>query len=143
MHSVRRAEVDDADDIARLLYDFNVEYDEPTPPPGVLAQRLRRLLGDDIAVLLVGDGPDGLALMRFRPSLWSDGLECYLGELYVVPALRGRGRGRALMEAALALARERGADYMELNVDEGDDAAHALYRSVGFRATAAYYERDL
>jgi len=141
--TVRQATAADADDIARLLHDFNVEYDEPTPPPDVLAQRLRRLLGDDIAVLLVGDGPDGLALMRFRPSLWSDGLECYLGELYVVPALRGQGRGRALMEAALALARERGADYMELNVDEGDDAAHALYRSVGLTPTATYYERDL
>jgi hypothetical protein len=77
--TVRQATAADAGDIARLLHDFNVEYDEPTPPPDVLAARLRRLMGDDIAVLLVGDGPDGLALMRFRPSLWSDGLECYLG----------------------------------------------------------------
>jgi GNAT superfamily N-acetyltransferase len=141
--TVRQATAADADDIARLLHDFNVEYDEPSPPPEVLAARLRRLLGDDIAVLLVGDGPDGLALMRFRPSLWSEGLECYLGELYVVPELRGQGRGRALMEASLALARERGADYMELNVDEGDDAAHALYTSVGLKPTATYYERNL
>jgi GNAT superfamily N-acetyltransferase len=141
--TVRQATAADADDIARLLHDFHVEYDEPTPPPEVLAARLCRLMGDDIAVLLVGDGPDGLALMRFRPSLWSEGLECYLGELYVVPELRGQGRGRALMEASLALARERGADYMELNVDEGDDAAHALYTSVGLKPTATYYERNL
>jgi GNAT superfamily N-acetyltransferase len=141
--TVRQATAADAGDIARLLHDFNVEYDEPTPPPDVLAARLRRLMGDDIAVLLVGDGPDGLALMRFRPSLWSDGLECYLGELYVVPALRGHGRGRALMEAALALARKRGAHYMELNTDEGDHAAHALYESVGLKPTATYYEREL
>ena len=142
-NSVRPAEPGDVDDIARLLHDFNTEFDEPTPPPDVLAARLRRLLAEDTVVLLVGDGPDGLALMRFRPSLWTEGLECYLGELYVVPELRGQGRGRALMEAAIAYTRERGADYMELNVDEGDDAAHALYRSVGFRATAAYYEREL
>ena len=44
-------------------------------------------------VLLTGDGPDGLAVLRFRPSLWSEGLECYLAELYVVPRLRGRGWG--------------------------------------------------
>jgi ribosomal protein S18 acetylase RimI-like enzyme len=140
---VRRARAGDADDIAQLLHAFNTEFDEPTPPPDVLAQRLRRLMGEDTDVLLVGDGPDGLALMRFRPSLWTEGLECYLGELYVVPALRGNGLGRALMEAAIALARERGADYMELNTDEGDVAAHALYRKLGLRPTAAYYEREL
>lgn len=142
-NSVRRAGAGDADDIAHLLHDFNTEFGEPTPPPDVLAQRLRCLMGEDIAVLLVGDGPDGLALMRFRPSLWTEGLECYLGELYVVPRLRGQGRGRALMHAALALARERGADYIELNTDEDDHAAHALYESLGFRPTAAYYEREL
>lgn len=139
----REATADDADDIGRLLHDFNSEYDEPTPPPDVLARRLRRLMGDDTAVLVVGDGPDGLALMRFRPSLWTDGLECNLAELYVVPALRGQGGGRALLEAAIALASERGADHMELNTDEGDHAAHALYESVGFRPTATYYEREL
>jgi ribosomal protein S18 acetylase RimI-like enzyme len=142
-NSVRLAEPGDADAIARLLYDFNTEYEEPTPAPDVLARRLRRLMAEDTVVLLAGDGPDGLALMRFRPSLWTDGLECYVAELYVVPALRGHGRGRALMEAALAFARERGADHIELNTDEGDAAARALYERLGFRETADYYEREL
>jgi hypothetical protein len=39
--NVRRAEVEDADAIARLLYDFNTEYDEPTPDPPELAVRIR------------------------------------------------------------------------------------------------------
>jgi len=141
--TVRRATAKDADAIARLLYDFNTEYDEPTPAPDVLARRVRRLMVSDTVVLLAGDGPDGLALMRLRPSLWTDGLECYLAELYVVPALRGHGRGRALIEAALELARERGADHIELNTDEGDAAARTLYERVGFRPTATYYERGL
>jgi GNAT superfamily N-acetyltransferase len=141
--TVREATAADADDIGRLLHDFNAEYDEPTPAPDVLAQRLRQLMGDDVSVLLVGDGPDGLALMRFRQSLWTEGLECHLAELYVVPSLRGQGRGRALMQAAIAFARDRGADHMELNTDEGDHAAHALYRRFGLEATAEYYEREL
>jgi hypothetical protein len=36
-------------------------------------------------VLLAGAGPDGLAVLRFRPSLWTDALECSLAELYVAP----------------------------------------------------------
>jgi ribosomal protein S18 acetylase RimI-like enzyme len=118
----------------------------------VLAERVGRLMeAGDTAVVLAGDGPDGLALLRFRPSLWTAGLECYLAELYVVPALRGHGRGRALMGAAMELARERGADYMELNTGEDDVAARALYESLGFSnregkadgAVQHYYEREL
>jgi hypothetical protein len=36
--------------------------------------------GNDILVLLAGDGPDGVAVLRFRMSIWSSGFECYLAE---------------------------------------------------------------
>jgi ribosomal protein S18 acetylase RimI-like enzyme len=130
---VRLAGVGDAEAIGRLLHDFNREFDEPAPPPPVLASRVARLLaGGDTAVLLAGDGPDGLALLRFREAIWSSGLECYLAELYVVPASRGRGLGRALMDEAMRCARDRGADTMEIGVDEPDTAARRLYESLGF-----------
>src|SRR5580698_11024059 len=108
LHRVRLADRDDAADIGRLLYDFNREFDEPAPPPAALAERLRQLIaGGDTVVVLGGDGPDGLAVLRFRAAIWSDGLECYLAELYVRPARRGQGLGRGLMEAALREARGR------------------------------------
>jgi GNAT superfamily N-acetyltransferase len=130
---VRRATAADAGDIGRLLHDFNTEYDDITPGPQALAERIEQLVGaGDTAVLLVGGGPDGLAVLRFRPSIWTAGLECYLAELYVVPHLRGQGRGRALMEAALDLARREGADHMDLGTGEDDVAARALYESLGF-----------
>jgi GNAT superfamily N-acetyltransferase len=130
---VRRAGADDARVVARLLRDFNAEFGEPAPPPATLAERIARLLeSGDTVVLLVGDGPDGLAVLRFRPAIWSSGLECYLAELYVVPGRRGHGLGRALMEAALREARERGADTMDIGVDEPDLVARRLYESLGF-----------
>ncbi len=150
-HAVRRARSDDAEAIGRLLHAFNTEYDEPTPEPGALAERLRELMDGDTAVLLGGAGPDGLALLRFRRSLWTPNLECYLAELYVVPDRRGHGLGRALMNAAIELARERGADYMDLGTSEDDTAARALYESLGFDnhegkgegPRSLYYEREL
>jgi ribosomal protein S18 acetylase RimI-like enzyme len=130
---VRRAGAEDAADIARLLRDFNLEYDEPTPGVEELTRRIGRLLeADEIAVLLAGAGPDGLSLFRFRPGIWSAGAETYLQELYVVPALRRRGIGRALLEATIELARERGADGIDLNTGETDTGARALYESMGF-----------
>jgi len=130
---VRLAGPDDAAVAGRLLYDFNREFGEPAPPPSALAERVRQLLGGgDTLILLAGDGPDGLAVLRFRAAIWSPGLECYLAELYVVPARRGQGLGRALMEAALREARSRGADTMDIGVDEPDLAARRLYESLGF-----------
>ena len=150
--SVRRAGAADAHVVAQLLHDFNREFDDPTPAVPVLAERIRGLLaGGDSLILLAGDGPDGVAVLRFRSALWSSGLECYLAELYVAPARRGRGLGRALMETAVREARARGADTMEIGVDEPDLAARRLYESLGFtnRTGGAdgplmyVYERDL
>jgi ribosomal protein S18 acetylase RimI-like enzyme len=130
---IRKATADDAPEIAQLLHDFNTEFDEPSPDVATLAERSRRLLeAGEITGLLAGEGPDGLSLLRFRPALWAEGLECYLQELYVVPALRGRGIGRALLTATIELARERGAAGVDLNTGETDTAARALYESMGF-----------
>ncbi|MFL5839941.1 MAG: GNAT family N-acetyltransferase [Thermoleophilaceae bacterium] len=149
---VRVAERGDADAIGRLLHDFNVEFGEPTPGSDVMASRVRRLLeAGEITVLLAGREPDGLALLRFRPSLWSDSLDAYLEELYVAPARRGQGRGRALMEAAIDLARSRGGGDMHLGTSEADVAARGLYESLGFSNREGgpdgpiqyFYEREL
>jgi ribosomal protein S18 acetylase RimI-like enzyme len=131
--AVRIARPDDADGIARLLHDFNEEFDDLTPDPAWHAERVRQLLAEgEITVLLGGEGPDGLAVLRFRPSIWMEALECYLAELYVLPPHRGHGLGRELMRAAIACARARGAAYMELGTSETDVAAGALYESLGF-----------
>ena len=130
---VRVATAADAPGVGRLLDAFNREYDEPTPGPEPLAQRLADLLAGGDTVLLVAEpGPEGLAVLRFRPALWSAGLECYLAELYVTPERRGNGVGRALLEAAIAVARARGADHMDLGTSEDDVAARALYERLGF-----------
>lgn len=132
-HDVRPAGPDDAAAVGRLLHDFNTEYGDPTPGAEALARRVAELVAaGDTRVLLAGPGPDGLAVLRLRPSLWSAARECYLAELYVVPALRGRGIGRALLEAVIALARREGADHMDLGTSEDDVAARKLYERCGF-----------
>jgi ribosomal protein S18 acetylase RimI-like enzyme len=149
---VRRASAADTTAIGQLLHDFNQEYDDPTPGPSVLAERIGRLLeAAGTVVLLGGPGPDGLAVLRFRPGIWSEGLECYLAELYVAPGRRGRGLGRALMEAAIDQAKHHGADHMDLGTSEDDVAARALYESLGFTnreggpdgPVSYFYEREL
>lgn len=152
VHPVRRADIADSEAIGRLLHDFNTEFGEPTPEPAALAERVRQLLATgDTAVLLGGADPIGLAVLRFRTAIWTPRLECYLAELYVAPDHRGHGLGRALMEAAIELARLEGADYMDLGTSEDDTAARCLYESLGFSnregkpdgPVSYYYEREL
>jgi GNAT superfamily N-acetyltransferase len=149
---VRPAVVDDAADVARLLHDFNTEYDDPTPPVAVLAVRVRELLAEEaIVALLAGEPPLGIALFRIRPSLWSNAADVYLEELYVVPGQRGKGIGKALLNAAIEAAREAGADHFELTTGETDTEARGLYESSGFTNREGapdgprmlYYELDL
>jgi ribosomal protein S18 acetylase RimI-like enzyme len=149
---IRRAGVEDAAAIARLLHDFNREFGEPTPGVEALTGYSRRLLAaEEMTVLLAGEGPDGISLLRFRSSVWTGGLEAHLQELYVVPARRGRGVGRALLEATMTAAREAGAGGIDLNTGSTDTAARALYESCGFSnregspdgPSMLFYERDL
>ena len=149
---IRRAGSNDAEAVARLLHDFNTEFGEPTPGRDALAARVRKLLArGDTTILVAGAGPDGLAVLRFREAIWADALECYLAELYVAPGRRGRGLGRALMEAAIGTARTEGATHMDLGTGEDDAAARALYESLGFSNREGkpdgplnfFYEREL
>jgi ribosomal protein S18 acetylase RimI-like enzyme len=150
--AIREAGVADGPEVARLLHDFNSEFSEPTPGVAFLTERTRRLLADqEITVLLSGERPHGLAVLRFRPSLWTPTLDAYLEEFYVAPERRGRGIGRALLQAAIDAARERGAAHIDLTTSEDDTTARGLYDRAGFTdrergpdgPIMLYYERDL
>jgi ribosomal protein S18 acetylase RimI-like enzyme len=148
---IRFAAVEDAGTVARL-HDFNTEFEDPTPGVAALTENSRRLLAEgEITVLLAGDGPDGISLLRLRSSVWTGKPEAYLQELYVAPASRGYGIGCALLEATMDAAREAGATGIDLNTGETDTAARALYESRGFTnlegepagPSMLFYERDL
>ena len=138
--------------MARLLHDFNTEFSEPVPELDVLAERVVQFIErEEATFLLAGDGPDGVAEIRFRPSLMTGALDAYLEELYVASAKRGQGLGRALLEAAMEMARRQGAARMDVGTSEDDVAARALYESAGFTnreggpdgPVMLFYERDL
>ena len=146
---------DGLSEAAQLLHDFNLEYDEPTPPTEELGVRLGALVADDHVIVLLARDQDtdaavGVAVMRVHPSLWSPAQEAYLAELYVVPGRRGQGYGRQLMTEAMRVAREQGADYAYVITSEDDRLAQRLYEAAGFRRTEGAggplmlaYERDL
>ena len=152
MTATRLATPDDAEAVARMLHDFNEEFGTPTPGVEFLTARCRELIdADEVTVILGGDPPVGVGVLFFRPSLWSQGEEAYLAELYVVPDRRDGGIGGAMMATAMDLSRERGATEMQIGVDEPDIDTRRFYERLGFRnhdpddpsARMFFYEREL
>ena len=146
----RIASAVDAPTLAGLLHDFNVEFGEPSPGPEVLARRLGRLLfADSTLAQLAGDPPAGFVLLTLRSNVWYDTPVALLDELYVVPSMRGRGIGSALLESGCSLVRTRGVELMEINVDGEDRDARRFYERHGFSCVHSdrpepelYYSRE-
>jgi len=131
----RRAGPADAEVAGRLLFDFNTEFETPTPDADAFAGRFRELLSrDDVVVLLSGPagGETGLALLTLRPTPYYQGPLAQLEELYVLPRLRNGGIGTALLTASVDAVRAAGAEEMHIGVDEVDSATRRFYERHGF-----------
>ncbi len=147
----RRAGPDDADTVARLLHDFNTEFDIPSPGTAVLTRRLRSLLaGRSTIAYLAGEPAVGVALVTLRSNVWYDGPVALLDELYVAPDRRARGLGSAMIRLLLTDAEANGISAIEINVDEADVDAQRFYERHGFSGVdsdtgerAYYYSLEL
>ena len=82
----------------------------------------------------VGRAAPGVCQLRFRHGLWYDAPDCWLEDVYVEETARRSGIGRALGEAALDRARQRGCRRIQLDVNEANRRALALYEELGFDA---------
>ena len=144
---IRRATPSDADlDIIAPLFDAYRQFYELPPDLGLargfLSDRLRG--GESIVFYAVrGDGDGaagGLGFVQLYPS-FSSLSACrilVLNDLYVVPAARGLGVGRRLMERARDEATRSGACQLTLTTATTNITAQGLYRSLGYEREEGY-----
>lgn len=133
--TVRLATPADAAVVGRLLYDFNTEFETPTPPADDFARRFTDLLArDDVLVVLGEDGgtATGFGYLTLRPTPYGDGPLAQLEELYVVPDLRDAGIGTAILTRAVDEVLARDAIEVHINVDEVDVDTRRFYERHGF-----------
>ena len=72
----------------------------------------------------------GIAHYIFRPSTWAVNDFCYLEDLFVEPAVRGTGAGRALIEALTEIARKAGSERLYWTTAPDNTTARRLYDKV-------------
>jgi GNAT superfamily N-acetyltransferase len=77
----------------------------------------------------------------FHPSTWSSVGYCYIEDLYVSPAARGKKVSEKLFEQAYLLANEKGSDRVYWMTQEYNAPARSLYDKIGKRTSFIAYER--
>jgi ribosomal protein S18 acetylase RimI-like enzyme len=127
---------------ALMLHAYEAAADAFTSTPEERAEKpeswwVKRIADPDALSIafgaFIGDELAGTVTIEFaaKPKTRH---KAHLIGMFVSEALRGRGAGRALVEAALAAAASRpGVLVVTLTVTEGNAAAIALYESCGFR----------
>ena len=79
--------------------------------------------------------------MLFHCSTWSIGPYCYLEDLFVEPALRAQGIGRALIEAVYREADTRGCSRTYWMTQESNYRARGLYDQLAAKSPFVQYRR--
>ncbi len=106
---------------------------EAEPVPDDFAEALREAVetGElEVLAARAEGGVVGVVLLAYRLSVSAAGLFVSIEDLYVRPAARRRGVGRALLEAVESRCASRGVSYVEAQVE--DEEAAAFYSMLGY-----------
>ncbi len=130
----------------RRLWTAYLDFYESKVPEEVYATSFARMLsgaaGEFRGLIAEVDGrPCGLVHYLFHRHGWKVENVCYLQDLYADPEVRGKGVGRALIEAVYAAADAEGAPAVYWMTQEFNGTARRLYDRIGTLTPFIKYSR--
>ena len=115
------------------LWNAYLDFYKVDLPADVTERTWKRLMDPSsrlsIRLAILQDTPVGFAIHHFHESPWMKTPDCYLEDLFIDEAIRGKGIGRALIDDLIVICRENGWSRLYWHTDEGNDRARALYDS--------------
>jgi len=134
MTDIRRATLEDLDLVAPLFDGYRRFYGQPADIPRAKAFLRERLERNESTILLAMRDGTAAGFTQLYPlfssvrtaRLW------LLNDLFVAEHARRGGVARALLDAAVAFAREQGAAGVMLETMRDNAPARALYRAAGW-----------
>ncbi len=143
----RKATEADVPAFVDLLKDDEIGATRETANPDVYVDVFRRVAGDPMAVIVVGE-QDGRIVAGYQlnaiEGLSLNGLRRgQIEDVRVASDLRGQGIGKQLIEDAFERARTMGCKAMQLVAHKDRKATERFYRSVGFSVNHSGFKRGL
>lgn len=131
----------------RGLWGQYLAFYETTLPDATHASTFARLVsnkaGEYHGLLAIADGRAvGLAHYLFHRTCWAIEDTCYLQDLFADPSVRGRGVGRALIQAVYQAADHHGATAVYWMTQDFNKTARQLYDRIGIQTPFIHYNRD-
>lgn len=144
-YHVRPAAADDFAAVAELLAELGRPRLTPETEEAARMVYLRHLARSDTASLVaVYDGHiAGFLSLEFRDRLNRTRPQAWIPDLIVNARFRGRGLGRALLEASFRKARERDCWSVTLESGYQRTVAHRLYAAVGMEDAGKFFGYQL
>lgn len=133
----------------QALYDgYQRFYERPDLAQSFFDRAFGQLMSEDPSSfhgLVADDGGQLLGLTHyvFHPHMWRPEGVCYLQDLFTAPQARGKGVGRALIEAVYAAADAAGVPAVYWLTQEFNYAGRILYDKVAVRSPFIRYNRPL
>ena len=131
------AEPHEAETVARLLVAFRDHLGKDWPSENAILAAVERLMENVETEFLLAapdddSPPAAVSQLRYRLSVWTAAPDCWVEDVYVAPDARRAGLGDALISLAVERATARGCRRVELDTNEDNEAALALYHRHGF-----------
>jgi GNAT superfamily N-acetyltransferase len=127
------------------LWQGYLTFYKATVSPETTDTTWQRFHDDQEPIFALGAWRDGQLLgivhYLFHRSSWTIGPYCYLQDLFTLPAARGHGVGRALIEAVYAAALHEGASRVYWHTHETNAEAMVLYNKVADRSGFLVYRK--
>ncbi|MDQ0211978.1 GNAT family N-acetyltransferase [Arthrobacter bambusae] len=136
MSVIRPAALSDVPAILQMIHALAVYEKEPDAVKNTPEMLTEALFGENprvyahMAENAAGD-VQGFALWFLNYSTWEGVHGIYLEDLYVTPAARGEGHGKALLRHLAATAVERGYARVEWSVLDWNEPSINFYRNLG------------
>jgi len=130
----------------RRLWRAYLAFYKTERPEQVYATTFARLLSGkpnefNGFIALVDGRPVGLTHYLFHRTCWAEADTCYLQDLYADPEMRGKGIGRALIEAVYAAADDHGAATVYWMTQDFNATARRLYDRIATLTPFIKYQR--
>ena len=132
--TTKKATFDDIPVLVELMHEFYAESDYPLDQQWAAAS-FSALLADDSRgaawIILENGEPAGHVVLTIRFSMEHGGLVGFIDDLFIRPAYRGKGLGKALLQAVFEESARRNLLALHLEVDREDTRAKSLYAKFG------------